>query len=125
MLINRDNLSLINEIFNRVADTRFNISTQYKLIKLKKAIQEENEIYLTQLDRLKDFFLTDENGNYIQNENGGYAIDQNRLEECKDLIDEVNALQVQVPDLYFSLDELEPLNLSFKELEALDPFIKI
>lgn len=125
MLINRDNLTLINEIFNRVADTRFNISTQYKLIKLKKAIQEENEIYLTQLDRLKDFFLTDENGDYIQNENGGYAIDKNRLEECQDLINEVNALQVQVPDMYFSLDELEPLNLSFKELEALDPFIKI
>lgn len=125
MLINRDNLTLINEIFNRVADTRFNISTQYKLIKLKKAIQEENEIYLTQLDRLKDFFLIDENGDYIQNENGGYAIDKNRLEECQDLINEVNALQVQVPDMYFSLDELEPLNLSFKELEALDPFIKI
>ena len=124
MLINRNNLDILLGIFNRIGDIRFDITTQYKLLKLKKIIEEENEIYLTQLESLKTFFSKDENGNFIKNEEGGYAIDPDKTEDCRKAIDEINALQIQVPDTYFSLDELKPLDLTFNELEALDMFIK-
>ena len=36
----------------------------------------------------------------------------------------MNNRQFSLPDIYFSLEELEPLGLTFGELELLDPFIK-
>ena len=39
-------------------------------------------------------------------------------------IEEINSIQVQFPDIYFSLEELEPLGLTLGELELLEPFIK-
>jgi len=37
---------------------------------------------------------------------------------------EMNNRQITLPDIYFSLDELEPLGLTLGELELLEPFIK-
>jgi len=34
-------------------------------------------------------------------------------------------MQIQVPDIYLSLEELEPLGLTFDELELLEVFIKM
>jgi hypothetical protein len=36
----------------------------------------------------------------------------------------MNNGQFTLPDIYFSLEELEPLELTFGELELLEPFIK-
>lgn len=125
MIINRINLTKLTEIFKKVEDVKFNINTQYKLLKMKKSIEEEEQIYIQQLNVLKEFCLKDDDGNFIQDDNGGYKIDDTKKEQCAQLIAEINTLQIQVPDMYFSLEELEPLNLTFKELEALEPFIKI
>ena len=125
MIIQRNTLPILSNIFSRISDTKFDINTQYKLLKIKKAIEEEEELYLTQLDRLQEYCLRDENGNLIKNEDGGYAIDTEKAQECADIVKEINSIQIQIPDIQFSLDELEPLQLTFKELEVLDPFIKI
>lgn len=125
MIIQRNTLPILSNIFSRISDTKFDINTQYKLLKIKKAIEEEEELYLTQLDRLQEYCLRDENGNLIKNEDGGYAIDTEKAQECADIVKEINSIQIQIPDIQFSLDELTPLQLTFKELEVLDPFIKI
>lgn len=125
MIIQRNTLPILSNIFSRISDTKFDINTQYKLLKIKKAIEEEEELYLTQLDRLQEYCLKDENGNLIKNEEGGYAIDAEKAQECADIVKEINSIQIQIPDIQFSLDELTPLQLTFKELEVLDPFIKI
>lgn len=124
MIVPRNNLPILANIFQRISNVKFNIDTQYKLLKLKKAIAEEEEIYEQQLERLREYCLRDENGNFIRNEDGGLAVDTERIEECTAIVTEINNIQIQVPDLYFSLDELSPLELTFSELEALDPFIK-
>jgi len=41
MIINRMNLTKLTEIFKKVEDVKFNINTQYKLLKMKKSIEEE------------------------------------------------------------------------------------
>nr|DAL45306.1 MAG TPA_asm: hypothetical protein [Caudoviricetes sp.] len=46
------------------------------------------------------------------------------LEECSAKIKEINEFQVTFPDIFFSLDELEPLGLTLEELELLEPFVK-
>ena len=55
---------------------------------------------------------------------GGIKIKQDCIKECSEKINEINNRQIQLPDIYFSLDELEPLGLTLGELELLDSFIK-
>ena len=124
MIIKRTDLPILTNVFSRISELKFNINTQYKLLKMKKAIEEEEEIYLKQLESLKEYCIKDENGQFITNKNGGYQIDATKAEECGKLVQEINAIQIQVPDIYFTIEELEPLDLTFNELEAFDSFIK-
>ena len=45
MIVPRNNLPILANIFQRISNAKFDINTQYKLLKLKKAIAEEEEIY--------------------------------------------------------------------------------
>ena len=60
----------------------------------------------------------------VLTENGGIKIKAEALQECENKIKAINELNIQLPDIYFSLEELKPLNLSFYQLEILEPFIK-
>jgi len=72
MIIKRTDLPILTNVFSRISELKFNINTQYKLLKMKKAIAEEEEIYLKQLEALKEYCVKDENGQFITNKNGGY-----------------------------------------------------
>lgn len=45
MLIRRQEISPILELINSLGNQKFDISTQYKLIKIKKYLEPELEIY--------------------------------------------------------------------------------
>ena len=124
MLLQRRYLTPALDTIAKLDNEVFNINTQYKLIKIKKKLLEEQEIYQEQLDSLKAFFETDESGNYIMSNDGGYKIKSEFKELCFKKLEEINHLKVQVPDIYFSLEELEPFNLTLKNLESLEPFIR-
>ena len=51
-------------------------------------------------------------------------IQQEKMAECYFLMTQMNNLDVQIPDIYFTLDELEKLELTLEEMEILLPFIK-
>jgi hypothetical protein len=46
------------------------------------------------------------------------------MPELEKAITEIQEVEIQVSDIYFSLDELEDLGLTFYELNVLEPFIK-
>jgi hypothetical protein len=46
------------------------------------------------------------------------------LAECLEKLTQLSKRTVQLPDLYFSIDELQELGLTLGELEVLEPFIK-
>ena len=55
---------------------------------------------------------------------GGIKIKEGYQSECQKKIQEFNQLDVTIPDVYFTIEELESLNLTLFELEVLEPFIK-
>lgn len=125
MLINRQDIKEINSTIEKLAKRKFNIQTQYKFIKIKKAIQDEEQIYQEQLKlNCEPFFEKDDRGQPIINKDGAFKIKTEYMSECYLLMNQMNSFQVQLPDIYFSLDELEPLNLALEELLVLEPFIK-
>lgn len=124
MLIKRKIINSLNILFEEKGALNFSVNTQYKILKIKKLLTPEIEIYMQQVDSLKEYFEKNENGELIKI-NDGVKIKNEYVEECIKKINEINESEIQLPDIYFSLDELEPLNLTLKELELLEPFIKI
>lgn len=125
MLIKRKDIRGFEDFYEKISSKKFDINTQYKLIKIHKAIKDEEEIYQEQLQiNCEPYFEKDELGNPIINEHGGYKIQQEKMAECYFLMTQMNNLDVQIPDIYFTLDELEKLELTLEEMEILLPFIK-
>lgn len=125
MLIKRSKVKDLNQIIDNLKHKKFDIRLQYKFIKIKKAIEEEEEIYREQIKlNCEQFFEKDASNTPIVNAEGAYKIKADKMNECYLLMEEMNNIDVQVPDIYFSLDELETLDLTLEELLILDTFIK-
>lgn len=125
MIIKRYKLSSLEQIFDKLSSQTFAIQTQYKFLKLKNSIKEELEIYRIQYASLLDRFCEkDEEGNLITNGTDGYKVDPKKMPELEKAVTEIQEVEIQIPDIYFSLDELEDLGLTFYELNVLEPFIK-
>lgn len=125
MMYSAENLRGLSSLISRIKTKTFSIDTQYKFLKLLKvAKEEESYVDEQQVFLLENYAEKNEQGQFIMSQDGGFKIKQECLSECTQKILEINNRQVQLPDLYFSLDELAQLELTLEELELLEPFIK-
>ncbi len=125
MIYSADKLRNLSVLIGRLKTKTFSIETQYKFLKLLKVAKEEQEyVDEQQVFLLDNYAEKTEDGKFIMSEDGGFKIKKEYLNTCTQKIIEINKRQVQLPDLYFSLDELKPLELTLEELELLEPFIK-
>lgn len=125
MLIKRNQISQILNIIENNKNKRFDINTQYKMLLIKKKIKEDLELVEEQYQILLNLYgEVNEEGEFVKTEDGGIKIKEGYQSECQKKIQEFNQLDVTIPDVYFSIEELESLNLTLFELEVLEPFIK-
>lgn len=124
MLIKRKNIGGILNTIKAVSDKKFDIKLQYKFIKIQKALDEEFQIYQNQLfENCNEFFEKGEDGQFNVSD-GGYAIKPDKIQECEQVIKKIDEMEIQIPDIYLSLDELESLELTYAELMVFECFIK-
>lgn len=126
MLVKRkDAAKIVTAAREGLKDKSFNLQTQYKILKLVKAIEEEDELMNQSVLKIaNEYAAKDEDGNAITTEDGGIKIDENKKAELALALDGLNAAELQLPDIYFSLEEFEGLNLTLEELDAFIAFIK-
>ena len=118
-------LNIIN-LIKKLKDKVFNIETQYKFLLIDKQCKEEEELYSQQLQFIiEKYGEKDDFNNLIHNESGGIKIQTEAQEECLKLIKQLEKSDASFPDIYFSIDELDKLELTLDELRTLEPFIKI
>lgn len=115
---------LIN-LIDKIKTKTFDINTQYKFLKISKVAKEEFELLGEQQSLLlQEYGEKDADGKYVINEDGGFKIKTELIQECAAKVNELNTHPVQFPDIYFSLDEFDNLGFTLEDLELLDPFIK-
>ena len=125
MKIKRFELNNIREVILQIGDKKGPIKTQYKLVKLKKIADEEQQIYQDLVDKnCMQFLERDENDKLIPHPNGGYKIIEDKIEECNKTIEEILNTEIEINDIEFTLDELEGLDLSLAQIEAMMAVIK-
>ncbi len=126
MTIIRKELFDIVEVLKRIKTIECK-STQikYNIIKFEKILQEEVEIASIQLNHiLEEYGERDENNQLIFNDGGGVKIDVEKALPAQEAVEDYYECILQMPDFYFSLEELDNFNLNWNEIEILYKFIK-
>lgn len=114
------------KFYEELKNKKLPIRVAYKLNKLFKSLEEEALFYQEKFaEVIQEFGLKDENGNFILTEDQqGIRIKEDKISECELKIQELARLDVEITDISFSLEELDSLELTVKEIEWLAPFIK-
>lgn len=126
MEIKRINCLNIIGLIEKLKNKTFNIETQYKFLLINKQCKQEEELYNEQLQLIiEKYGERDTNNNFIYNNSGGVKIQMELQKECLDLIKQLEESKTSFPDIYFTFEELDNLDLTLAELQILEPFIKI
>lgn len=100
----------------------------YKLSKIFSAAKEHEQFYANEINKLiQEYGEKDEQGNLIplkQEEGNGIKIKLDCINLFQTKVEGLLSLKVDFPNISFSLDELESVQLSLKDFNALLPFIK-
>lgn len=101
------------------------IKLAFKFLKLFGNLEKEKTFYEEKFNKILETYAEqNEDGTLKLTDNGnGVQIRKDSLIECKKAMDELNHLTLTLPEIKFSLEELEPLNLNLDELALLFPFI--
>lgn len=125
MQIKMSEVLVLNNLYDKIKTQSTSIKTTYKLSKLFKAIQEENEFYTSELNKIiAEYAEHDENGNPVFLESGGIKVKEGFAQTTKEKLNELWELEVELPDVQFTLDELDTISLTVEEFNPLLPFIK-
>ena len=101
------------------------IKVAYKFSKLFSQLEESTNFYREKLQEIIDTYAErDENGEMVPATDGaGVQIQKDRIPECQKELNELTGLEIEAPDILFTLDELEGFDLSIEQFDLLLPFI--
>ena len=110
-------------VYETILEKNLPFSLAYKLNKLAEAVNKELEFYRNSMAKLIDEYAEKENGQPVLLENGDIKIIPEKINECQQRINELQNVEITI-DVSFTPEELEPLEMSIKDLQNLMPFIK-
>lgn len=109
-------------LYNSISDKNLPFALAYKLSKLATQVNEELKFYQENLTKIIEEYGEKENGELIYLSNGDIKIQEGKAEECHARIEELQNVEVDIK-VTFTPNELEPLEMSIKDLQALMPLI--
>ena len=124
MKLNINQVLQIEELCEKFSNRVINARVAYKFAKLSKSIINDIDFYREQYNLyINEFGQKDNNGNFVMSGNN-IKIIPGLEEKCKQKFNELNSLEVELPEIKFSLDELESIDMTMKDILILDPFIE-
>lgn len=114
----------ILDIYTRVKGAKVPAKVAYKFNKLCIDLDADNKFYNEELNKiLQQYANKNEDGSFKRTEGGGIDIKEDQIEAAQKEIDSLYNLEVDVPDIKFTIDELDGLELSIEDFNAMLPFI--
>lgn len=111
---------------NAVRSPKLSFATAYKLSKLTSAIETELAFYREKMQEIAhEYALRDDGGNFVYSQDGLSIIIKPEAQlECRQKITELENLEVELPNIKFSVEEFADTTLSLDELQPILPFIE-
>lgn len=125
MKVKMEKILFMQEVYGSLKEKTLPIKTTYKVSKLFAKILEEAKFYEEQQQNLiEKYSKKNEDGSpLLTNDKKGIQIKDEYALKVLEKQKELLALEVELPDITFALEELETAELSVKEFNELMPFI--
>lgn len=96
----------------------------YKIMKLVRAAESEEAFYKKELQKLiEQYGKRNDDGSFVATDDGNILLSEDTLQECRQKVDELEALDVDAPNISFTLDELSCVSMTVREMDAISAFI--
>ena len=114
------------KFYENIKNMKFPLKTAYKLNKLITQVNNEISFYQQKFSEIiNEFGKRDENGEFVYSQDGSsIEIVEGRQSECQEKVNELQNLEAEIQDIFFTIDELDGLNLTLYEMNCLLPFIR-
>lgn len=124
MTIKMKAIPALNDVIGSIANQKLSFKTSYKLMKLIKEVETEFEYYRENVMKiLEEYGERDSDGNLIQDD-GGVKLQKDKIDLASKKIQELDEVEVQINSPLLTLDEMEDIEISLRELAVLDLIIK-
>lgn len=125
MLIKMKDILGFSSFYNEVKSQKLSMKVSYNIARLAKAIEQELEFYREKFSAIvQEYSDKDENGNPIPTDDGGIKIKPGFEHECYHAIDELQNLDVELPDVKFSIEDFGNVEIEPITVNLIIPFIK-
>jgi hypothetical protein len=118
------NLIQIKEIFTPHYNEKLSVGLSYKIYKLCNSIEQEERFFnQKRQDVIEEFGQKNDDGSLAVNDQGFIQIIAGKEQDAQKALDELTAIDVDMPNITFTLDELSEIKLSVMDMAALEPNI--
>ena len=113
-------------IYERVKELKVSAKVAYKFNKLCNTFKDDMDFYNTELNKIiEQYGERDENGSLIPLEHGyGIKIKSENMLAVQKELNNLDELEIDAPDIKFTVDELDGLQLSIEDFNRILPFIE-
>ena len=113
-------------LFTKVKSQKLPFKTSYKLTLLAQEIQKHVDFYQEQFRNLiMEYSKKDEQGNPLPTKDGqGVLLAEETMSEAYAKLSELHDIDVELPDIKFSVDDFDKVELSPEEMLVIMPFIE-
>lgn len=111
--------------YNTVKGQKLSMKTAYRLAQLAKAIEGEVQFYNAKLREIVfEYGLIDEDGNPVPTADGnGIKLRPGTEETCFLAMKELQDIEVTLPDITFSINDFDGVELTVADMGAMLPFM--
>lgn len=111
--------------YEAVKSQKLGVKTAYKLSRLNKAIDVEIQLYRERLQAIiGEYGLFDERGQIISTEDGsGIKLRPGTEAACLAATQELQTIEIVLPDITFSIDEFDGMELTLQDMSGILSFI--
>lgn len=114
-----------SKVYDSIKNEKMSIKTAYKLNKLIKKIEEENNFYNIKFHEIiEQYAEKNDQGEYQYIDENSIKIKEGKEQECYKKVSELQNLEIETPNITFSIEELGDINLTIDIVNMLMPFIE-
>jgi len=126
MKIRMSNVLNLQGTYDKLKSQVLPLSLAYKLSRFYQAINTNSDFYSSELHKIIDAYAErDPEGNIVYaDDNSNIKVQKQYIMKAEEKIQELLHLEVEMPEITFTLKELEDVKLSLEEFNALLPFIR-
>jgi hypothetical protein len=125
MQLKMHNILGFSNLYETVKAQKLPMKTAYKFAQLARAVEVELQFYQDKFNTIiREYGLFDENGQLVPTEDGsGIKLREGTEVECYGAIGELQAIDIELPDITFTIEEFSNVELTVVEMDVLMPFM--